>query len=230
MSRIPAASKEVELRLENIEVRLRTHAWVQDARLARPAPAPDDIGHSRQIAVQVVPSTEGIRTLRRQGKGFLVAELGRYLEPCGDADTPRIDWTLTEALTAQGPMAPTRVAGAAWMPIVTDIVLDKASRSLACRLLVPYDMPVFGGHFPNKPIVPGVVQVGWAVELARTQGLVQGRLTGISAAKFRRIVQPAMSLAASLTYDAQAGQLEFRYRLGGAAVTTGRVRFEARHD
>jgi hypothetical protein len=32
-----------------------------------------------------------------------------------------------------------------------------------------------------------------------------------------------------LEYGARAGQLEFAYERGGTAVTTGRVRFEARH-
>ena len=227
MSRVNATRKEPELRLENVEARLRTHVWVQDARLIFLPPGGSGIGYPERATALLVPSGEGTRTLRRRGKGHLIAELVRYVALPTVASAIDIDWRLIEALPAPGQEAAAAVAGAAQMPIISDLVLDPGSRSLICRLRVPYDMPVFHGHFPTRPIVPGVVLVGWAVELARMHGLVTGRVAGISTAKFRRIVQPGMSLAARLEYGARAGQLQFSYELAGTEVTTGRVRFEA---
>jgi len=68
--------------------------------------------------------------------------------------------------------------------------------------------------------------VGWAVELARIHGLVTGRLAGIRAAKFRRIVRPGMSLAARLECGERMDQLQFWYELRGTAITTGSIQFE----
>jgi 3-hydroxymyristoyl/3-hydroxydecanoyl-(acyl carrier protein) dehydratase len=93
--------------------------------------------------------------------------------------------------------------------------------------MIPYELPVFRGHFPSTPIVPGVVQVGWAVDLARAHGLASGPFAGISQAKFRRLVQPGMTLEARLEHDPAAGQLCFRYSLASTVVSTGRVQFRS---
>lgn len=116
------------------------------------------------------------------------------------------------------------------MPVISDLVLDHASRSMNCRLLVRHDMPVLRGHFPGMPLVPGVMLVGWAVELARSQGLATGRLAGIVTAKFQRLVQPGMQLEARLEQGARPGQLQFRYEFRGTAVATGRLQFGVAGD
>jgi len=116
------------------------------------------------------------------------------------------------------------------MPVISELALGADLQSLTCRLLVPDDLPIFRGHFPTVPIVPGVVQIGWAVELARAHGLVTGRFKGITTAKFRRLVQPGMSLAARLEQGAPTGQLQFRYEFGGAVISTGRLQFGIDHD
>jgi len=90
---------------------------------------------------------------------------------------------------------------------------------------VPYDLAIFGGHFPTIPILPGVVQVDWAVNLARTRLQVGGRFKGITATKFRRLVQPGMNLALTLEHRPESRELRFEYLLGTALASTGRVRF-----
>jgi len=122
------------------------------------------------------------------------------------------------------------MTGPSWMPVIGELALDADSQSLNCSFLVPADLPVFRGHFPRVPIVPGVMQVGWAVELARAHGLVTGPCTGIITAKFRRLLQPGMRLEVRLERGAPAGQLHFKYECGGAAVSTGRLQFGGDHD
>jgi 3-hydroxymyristoyl/3-hydroxydecanoyl-(acyl carrier protein) dehydratase len=116
------------------------------------------------------------------------------------------------------------------MPVISDLALAADRQSLTCRLLVPRDLPIFRGHFPAVPIVPGVMQLGWAAELARAHGLVTGRFTGIITAKFRRLVQPGMLLEARLERGAATGQLQFRYETGGAVVSTGRLQFQVDNE
>jgi 3-hydroxymyristoyl/3-hydroxydecanoyl-(acyl carrier protein) dehydratase len=118
----------------------------------------------------------------------------------------------------------------AWLPRISDVTVDRTARSLSCRLQVPADLAVFRSHFPHAPIVPGVLQVGWAVELAREHGLATGRCEGISTVKFRRLVRPGMRLLAHLRAGKQPGELNFRYEAGDDVVTTGRLRFEGDHD
>lgn len=65
--------------------------------------------------------------------------------------------------------------------------------------LIGEDFPAFEGHFPQKPILPAVVQVQFALDaLARLQGGVY-RLKKVSKAKFSRPVPPNTRLGVEIT-------------------------------
>jgi 3-hydroxymyristoyl/3-hydroxydecanoyl-(acyl carrier protein) dehydratase len=224
VTRVLAALRDPDFRLENVVGRLRAHDWVQDARIGDATPG------TAGITVQLVPSAAGARELRCRGKRHIVAVLGQHLQQTAGTAADRIDWRLVESLPAPGQLAATAPSTPAWMPIISDLEVAAASGSLTCQLRVPFDLPIFGGHFPSKPIVPGVIQVGWAVELARIHGLAAGRFSGVSTAKFRRLLQPGMRLAAHVERGMGAGQVRFTYRLGENVVTTGRLQFEGGHD
>ena len=116
------------------------------------------------------------------------------------------------------------------MPVISDLVLDRETQSLTCLIRVPDDLPIFRGHFPAVPIVPGVIQVAWAVELARSCGLADGPLVAISTAKFRRVLRPGMGVTARVRRGPASGQIQFTYELEGAAVSTGRFCCGGEHD
>lgn len=94
-------------------------------------------------------------------------------------------------------------------------------------LTVPPDHPAFAGHFPDRPILPGVVQIDWALRLAD-----QYLSTGCPAAcdyqvKFRRLITAGEALSLDLRLIRERGVLDFSYRVGDAAASSGRVRINA---
>ena len=230
MSRVVAIPQEPDLRLDDIAARLTAHHWVQAARAFGGASDPADRRGAIAITAWVVPSAAGVRVLRTRGKRHLVAEWERRLLRPGRGNAAGIEWRLVEELPASAEDLARVERRPAWMPIVSDVVPDPAAAALDCRLRVPYDMSIFRGHFPSAPIVPGVMQVGWAVELARAHGLADGVLTGIGAAKFRRLVRPGMCLVARLERGEPPRQVHFRYRQGDTVVATGRLQFGAGRD
>ncbi len=69
-------------------------------------------------------------------------------------------------------------------------------------LFVPPELPCFRGHFPNRPILPGVLQLDWAVELADALWPKQTRadhFAGLARLKFKAPVEPGAMLAIRLT-------------------------------
>ncbi len=79
------------------------------------------------------------------------------------------------------------------------------------QLSIPSNLEVFAGHFPEEPVLPGILQVHWAVALAeicfdRTLGDGFNAMKGI---KFNSMVVPSSELRLSLKL--QNSRLAFSY-------------------
>jgi|tagenome__1003787_1003787.scaffolds.fasta_scaffold20091668_2 3-hydroxymyristoyl/3-hydroxydecanoyl-(acyl carrier protein) dehydratase len=93
------------------------------------------------------------------------------------------------------------------MPEVRDATRD--GNTVTLRLFVPRTLEHFGGHFPGFPILPGVLQIDWAVRFAREHF---GQLTesyGVDGFKCRAPVLPETELV--LTLECDPGRLRFAY-------------------
>ena len=102
--------------------------------------------------------------------------------------------------------------------------LDVEAGTITARAQVPQHSPVFEGHFPGYPILPGVLMVECMAQTAGHLILVLEKyqrmpfLAQIETAKLRRFVEPgtALTVSASLVH------------LGsGFAVTKAELRTEA---
>lgn len=196
--------------------RVSSHEWVADAR---------QFGRW----MLVVPNAAGVRVLRRHGKRHLVAVWQGLVGTESPTATVPPEWRLLEALPPPGSKAEARCSEPVRSPLVTGLQRVGAG-GLGCSVRVPYDLAIFDGHFPTIPILPGVMQVDWAVKLARTHLQVGGRFKGVAATKFRRIVQPGMNLELTLEHRPEIQELRFEYLLGDALASTGRVLFRDADD
>ena len=99
--------------------------------------------------------------------------------PCGREDIERV-------LPHRDPFV--------WM---TRVVECTSGESITAELDVAPDLPLFRGHFPTHPVLPGVIIMEALAQCASIAVLQApelrgniGFLTGIDAAKFRRQVAP----------------------------------------
>lgn len=109
------------------------------------------------------------------------------------------------------------------------IVLEERTEAPGAeiRLRVPGDLEYFAGHFPGVPIVPGVVQVQWAIAFARRCLGVPGEFAGMEALKFHRVMAPETEATLSLRYSAETAKLHFSFQSDQGRHSSGRILLRA---
>lgn len=85
---------------------------------------------------------------------------------------------------------------------------------------VPADHPAFAGHFPGRPIVPGVVLLDRAILFADQLLGQSGQLWQIGNAKFFSPVGPGEALIFALEHKA-SGAIAFTVRAAERSVASG---------
>jgi 3-hydroxymyristoyl/3-hydroxydecanoyl-(acyl carrier protein) dehydratase len=97
-----------------------------------------------------------------------------------------------------------------------------AVKTAVVQLALPADHCAFAGHFPGRPILPGVVQLDWAVQLAAVCFGYEFRPARRLRVKFMRIISPCPSdLSVSLRYDPARAEIAFSYRIGDTLASSG---------
>ena len=100
----------------------------------------------------------------------------------------------------------------------------RSADGVALDLAVTEDLDVFEGHFPALPVLPGVAQVDWALRLAKSQQLVgNGAELRDFQVKFRNVIRPPLTLTLTLRWDAARQRIQFEYRSGTVAMSSGRL-------
>jgi 3-hydroxymyristoyl/3-hydroxydecanoyl-(acyl carrier protein) dehydratase len=87
------------------------------------------------------------------------------------------------------------------------------------------DHPALPGHFPGRPVVPGVVLLDHVIAAARV-GFGLGPALGLPRAKFTAPVLPGQEVRIALTL-AGPGRVAFACAVDGRTVASGEARFPA---
>jgi 3-hydroxymyristoyl/3-hydroxydecanoyl-(acyl carrier protein) dehydratase len=94
------------------------------------------------------------------------------------------------------------------------------------ELVVPADLLYFDGHFDVAPVLPGVVQVDWAIHYGALHLGQTGAFAGIAALKFQQMIRPGQPVRLELARDLAKGSLNFRYFSEAGPHASGRILFE----
>jgi acyl-CoA synthetase (AMP-forming)/AMP-acid ligase II/3-hydroxymyristoyl/3-hydroxydecanoyl-(acyl carrier protein) dehydratase len=220
--------EEKRVSLDAIEAALLGSGLVREARVVPIPPAP---GQRQLLAAFVVPSAEGQAVLDQHGKTVLNERLRQMLARAIERVALPRRWRYLDSLpvNAQGKTtsadllalldAPARPR----FPAVT-VLETEASRALL-ELVVPADLLYFDGHFPVAPVLPGVVQVEWAIHYGRRHFALAPAFKGINALKFQQMIRPGEPVRLELVHDEAKGSLNFRYFSSAGQHASGRIIF-----
>jgi 3-hydroxymyristoyl/3-hydroxydecanoyl-(acyl carrier protein) dehydratase len=94
-------------------------------------------------------------------------------------------------------------------------------------LMLPDDLFYFRGHFPGRPILPGVVQIDWAVRFAdRYLNIGIGSAQNFQV-KFTSIIEPEQPVTMVLQRSADGKSVRFKFQDKSTILSSGSIRLEA---
>jgi acyl-coenzyme A synthetase/AMP-(fatty) acid ligase len=231
--------EEKRVSLDAVEAALLAGGLALDARVL--ACSNEGEGEARQmLAAFIVPSAEARAILEQQGKRALNARLRALLTDSVEAVALPRRWryldslpvnaqgkttaaTLLALLDATAP-APAPTLARPRHPSVR--VLEQAPARVLLELVVPADLLYFDGHFDVAPVLPGVVQVDWAIHYGALHLGQDGAFAGIAALKFQQMIRPGQPVQMELARDLAKGSLNFRYFSEAGPHASGRILFE----
>jgi 3-hydroxymyristoyl/3-hydroxydecanoyl-(acyl carrier protein) dehydratase len=214
--------EEKRISLPMLEQALVAHAWVAEARLGV-------VQENRaSLGAVLVLSDAGLFALREHGRRSLTETLRQHLrQHCEALALPR-RWRLVRQLplNSQGKLPQVDIeallmAPRPKAPEVLEQVESAGEWSL--QLSVPPDLAYFSGHFPKAPVLPGVVQVEWALNLGRQLLNLTGPFAGMEVLKFQQLVRPGDEIQLHLRFDPERSKLYFAYRNDTATCSSGRI-------
>jgi len=105
------------------------------------------------------------------------------------------------------------------------ISIERQKNAVVIQLHIPAELVYFPGHFPDYPVLPGVVQLQWAEELARQEGLL-GKLTfcRVERLKFMRVISADYNVQLNLECI-KPDTISFSYNSEHGLHSSGRIVF-----
>ncbi|WP_144393753.1 thioester dehydrase [Pleionea sediminis] len=79
------------------------------------------------------------------------------------------------------------------------------------ELTIDPDIIFFQGHFPDSPVLPGVVQTQWAIEFAKLAWGVEVNCSQLKQIKFKEVILPDTKVVLKLDLITTKTQLRYEY-------------------
>ncbi|MHB1544771.1 MAG: ApeI family dehydratase [Gammaproteobacteria bacterium] len=83
----------------------------------------------------------------------------------------------------------------------------------------------FEGHFPGHPVLPGVVQIAWAVHFSRESFDYGPQIRSIEQIKFKQLIYPNRQMSLSLRQKQADNAVDFEYYDASSSFASGILRF-----
>jgi 3-hydroxymyristoyl/3-hydroxydecanoyl-(acyl carrier protein) dehydratase len=105
------------------------------------------------------------------------------------------------------------------------VSIERSEEHAELKLVVPEALAYFRGHFPGFAILPGVVQLDWAIRYG-TQHFALGAVFPTTIRiKFRKTIRPNHRVMLSLKYIRSRNSIQFDYTDADGMCSSGQIGF-----
>ena len=206
--------------LTGIEHQLLAHPWIADAHCG--------VQHKR-IAAWLALNDSGIAALRNLGHSAVQQAMKQHLAQSQDTVAlPRyFRFAATLPRNAQAKIRDANFHNAFHTPRTTpywqEIYANTTEHHYRYSARIPLDLVYFPGHFADFPLVPGVVELQWVMELAARHPWGQQAPVTIENLKYQQFVRPHDLIHIELRHDSNKNKLHFAIKQGEAPCASGRI-------
>src|ERR1700683_1243753 len=111
-------------------------------------------------------------------------------------------------------------------PEIISIVRTQEQAEL--KLVIPEALLYFRGHFPGFALLPGVVQLDWAIEYGRQYFAPRDAFASTIRIKFRKPIRPNHRVTLILKYVESRNSIHFDYADAEGPCSSGQIEFAPR--
>lgn len=104
------------------------------------------------------------------------------------------------------------------------LALRRSGPGFELDLRIPPALTYFADHFPRFPMLPGVVQLDWAIAYGREHLDLPGGFRGFGNLKFQHPILPGARITLELATE-KPGELSFTYRNAQRTCSSGTILF-----
>lgn len=211
--------------LTDIEKKIQQHPWVSQVRVI----VLDKRGG--RSAALVVLNREGNNQLINFGKRHINAELSQSLESHIERIALPRYWRYWDSIPCnqQGKTTQAELESIfddSNKPQFPDVLhIDNFENNQVITLYVRHNLSWFDGHFPGRPILPGVVQTHWANHFAQQIFGNMGAFSHLEVIKFQHVITPGNQLQLQLKWNPEKLKLSFSYQSESQKFSSGRIAF-----
>ena len=240
-----AKIEEKRISLTQVEQLLSASPLVASAKVLA---LPKNAERSRDLlGALVVPTRAGALELNQHGKSALMRKLRAWLAPDLDGVALPRSWRFVREIPVnQQGKSPRELlmqafendhecsVPTAMLPQVEATEIDRDDnrddnaqpKRARAMLRIPADLPCLPGHFDTAPVVPGVVQIDWAVHFGKQLLQIPGEFAGMENIKFKQLLVPFEQAELELAFDTEKQKLSYRFFWENDEFSSGKLSFQ----
>jgi acyl-CoA synthetase (AMP-forming)/AMP-acid ligase II len=216
--------EEKRVSLEEVENTIKLSGYIEDAYTAL-INLEDITNASRPfLGACVILNSAGKQELILKGKRAFVNAVKKLMIARLDPVCIPSKWRILEEFPKnnQGKFLSSKIALLFSENLAEPVVFEKkvSQTNLSLTLSFEKDAIYFKGHFPNIPILPGIVQVNFAIDWCRRAFNSESSVKRISKLKFSSIIKPGDVVNLSISVKSH-NLYKFAYSAEGKELTSG---------